>query len=52
MKSFSERTDLNVFERHAKGQFIRTPECGARELFSIVRDFCAGSHSSVLGEYG
>ena len=51
-KSFGQRTDLNVFERRANRQLIGRPVWGARELFFVVRDFCAGSHCSVVGDQG
>jgi len=52
MKSFGQRTDLNVFQHGAKRQLIGRPGRGARELFIIVRDFCARSHCSVVDDQG
>jgi len=51
-KSFGQKTDLNVFKRHAKSQLIENPVWGGRELFFVVRYFCSGSHSSAVGDHG
>jgi hypothetical protein len=52
MKSFGEMTDLNGFKRRAKRHFIGRPEWGARELFFVVTDFCAGNHRRAVGDQG
>jgi hypothetical protein len=51
-KSFGQRTDLNVFERRANCQLIGRPVLEATELLFVVRDFCAGSYCSVVGDQG